>query len=156
MWSWPINHRTRLVLKLTSLRKRRKLFLFPWRPGKKKPSTPFCHQMGPYQTWRVENLWAQLLVRFRVFFYSRNSGDHLNDVPNSRNVFFSEKENVGRPKPRQRGLANRICFQQTPQIPESQIPNLQISESPRSPNPKSGSLQSWMKKQSTNPEDRFS
>ena len=33
---------------------------------------PFCPQMGPYQTLRAENWWTQLLVRFRVFFISKN------------------------------------------------------------------------------------
>ena len=35
-WWWPINHRTRLVLRLTSLRKRRKLFSFLWRTEKRQ------------------------------------------------------------------------------------------------------------------------
>ena len=75
--------------------------------------------------------------------------------PDFQGRVFSEKKAAGRLKPRQRGLANRICFYQNPQIPESQIPNLQISKFPKSPKCKSGSLQSWMKKQSTIPDGRF-
>ena len=41
---------------------------------------PFCHQMGPYQTLRAENWSTQLLVRFRVFFEFKKSGNHLNGV----------------------------------------------------------------------------
>ena len=92
---------------------------------------PFCHQMSPYQALRARTLWTQLLVRFRVFFNFGKSENHINEVQKSRNVFSQRKEKAGRPKPRQRGLANRICFYQNPQIPESQIPNLKISQIPK-------------------------
>ena len=75
--------------------------------------------------------------------------------PDFQGRVFSEKKAAGRLKPRQRGLANRICFYQNPQIPESQIPNLQISKFPQSQKCKSGSLQCWMKKLSICSDCRF-
>jgi hypothetical protein len=41
---------------------------------------PFCHQIGPYQTLRAENWCTQLLVRIRVFFEFKKSGNHPNGV----------------------------------------------------------------------------
>ena len=111
--------------------------------------------MGPYQTLRAENRWTQLLERFRVFFDFKKSGFHQKWVQISRDVSFLKKKAAGRLKPRQRGLANRICFYQNPQIPESQIPNLQISKFPKFHKCKSGSCQSWMKKRSTISDCRF-
>ena len=92
--------------------------------------------MGPYQTLRAHNWWTQLLVRFRVFFEFRKSGNHLNEVHNSRGVFFYEKkppagqnrdnedwrtEFVFTRIPKSQSPRSRISKSQNPQIPKYQI-----------------------------------
>ena len=94
IWWWPINHRTRLVLRLSSLGKRRKLFSFPWRPGKSIAhlfATKWVHIKHYGLEISGPNFWWDSAS----CFYFRKSGNHLNDVHNSRNVFFLEKTPAG-------------------------------------------------------------
>ena len=51
--------------------------------------------------------------------------------PKFQERVFLTKKAAGRPKPRQRGLANRICFYQNPQIPDPESPNLRIPKTPK-------------------------
>ena len=41
--------------------------------------------------------------------YFKKSENHINELNNSRNVLPPEKAATGKPKPRQRGLTNRVC-----------------------------------------------
>ena len=46
-------------------------------------------------------------------------------------MFLLTTTNNGRPIPRQRGLAHRICFYHNPNIQVSRYPNIQVSRYPR-------------------------
>ena len=115
---------------------RREQFPFPWRPGKSLANL-FATKWVHVKHYGLEiggpNFW-----RNPASFLISTNQDFTKSGSRFPGTCFSEKKTAGRLKLRQRGLANRIRFFQNPQIPESQIPNLQMSESPRSPNPKSG------------------
>ena len=89
---------------------------------------PFCHQTGPYQTLRAETWWSQLLVRFRVFFDSPKSRNHLNEVQNFRDVSFPDKR---RPLPGMHHTEVRSGDgHQNPNIQISRYPDIQMSRCP--------------------------
>ena len=88
---------------------------------------PFCHQTGPYQTLRAENWWSQLLVRFLIFFLSRN---HLNDVQQFRDVLFLWKKGPCQECTTQKsgvGMVTRIQISRYPDIQISRCPDVRIS-----------------------------
>ena len=66
--------------------------------------------MGPYQTLRAETWWTLLQITSRVFFMSRNPGNHKNRSTKSRDVLFQEKKAPAR-QPR---AVVRTCFHQNP------------------------------------------
>ena len=53
---------------------------------------PFLYEMAPYQTLRAETWWTLLQITFRVFFTSRNPGNHNNMSPPKKDVLFLEKK----------------------------------------------------------------
>ena len=59
--------------------------------------------MGPYQTLRAETWWTLLQITFRVFFMSRNPGNHKNRSKKYRDVLFLRKkgpcQEAGMPHP---------------------------------------------------------
>ena len=91
---------------------------------------PFCHQTGPYQTLRAETWWSQLLVRFRVFFDSKKSRNHINEVQNFRDVLFLEKKGPCQECTTQKsgvGMVTRIQISRYPDIQISRCPDVRIS-----------------------------
>ena len=83
---------------------------------------PFCHQTGPYQTLRAHTLGTRVCLTFRVFFEFKKSGNHLNEVQNSRNVFFLKKK----PPAGLHHTDHRVGMQQQIILPESKYPDIQI------------------------------
>ena len=52
----------------------------------------FLYEMAPYQTLRAETWWTLLQITFRVFFTSRNPGNHKIMSPKYRDVLFLKKK----------------------------------------------------------------
>ncbi len=137
IWWWPINHRTRLVLKLTSLRKRRKLFSFPWRT-EKTPVHLFATKLVHIQHYGLKIGGLDFWSDSAYFLISKRTWNRLNEVQNSRDVFFLKKKP---PAGQNRDNEDwRTEFVST-RIPKSLNPRSRISKSQKFPNPQNANLE---------------
>ena len=132
IWWWPINHRTRLVLKLTSLRKRRKLFSFPWRTPKSQVhlfATKWVHikhyglKIGGPNFWRDS---ASFLISKNQDF--TKSGSRFPGTC----LFWKKSRRQAKTATTRTGEQNLFLPESpNPWIPDPESPNLKISQIPK-------------------------